>query len=129
MTERELMQWMLNAPPEMRARIEMLANGDTSAAQNPIGDARTCSQSAAARLLGVSRQTIVRMMKRNQIGTVVICGAPRILLSSIDAISRGNAMTRPEIKAELAERRERRAESGRKGAAARCRTTAKGGAQ
>ena len=119
MTERELMQWLLTAPPDMRARVEMLANGDASAAQTPIGDARTCTQAAAARLLCVSRQTILNMIKRKQIATVLVCGAPRVLLSSIDAISHGKAATRPEIDAELARRRERRAESGRKGAAAK----------
>lgn len=130
MTNDQLMMWLMTAPPEMRARVEMLAKGDTSATPRPIGDARSVSQSQAARMLGVSRQTVVMMMKRKQIETVFVSGAPRILVRSIDAIAQGKDNARPISADELERRRERRAASGRKGAAVRgMNRAAKGGAE
>lgn len=125
LTDKELMQWVLTCPPDIRARVEMLASGDTSIAPEPIGDARTCTQTQAARFLGVSRTTVVNMIKSGRLEAVTVGGAKRVLLKSIDAISRGDETGVPEqIMAHIEHKRRRCAEGGRKGAAARIRNLA-----
>ena len=130
MTDKELMQWALTLSPEMRARVERLANGDLSVAPDPIGDARTCTQAEAARLLGVSRTTVVNMIKDGRLATVMIGGGgKRVLMRSIGEIAQGKDVEMPDdMVEEMRQRKRRRAESGRKGAVARMRTLAGRGA-
>lgn len=123
MTDKEFMHMALTLSPEMRARVEMLINGDLSVAPAPVGDARTCTQAEAARLLGLSRTTVVNMVKDGRLATVSMGGGTkRVLMRSIAEIARGKGVAIPEDTAEeLRQRQKRRAESGRKGAAARLR--------
>jgi len=131
MNGEQFLKACLNAPPGTRAKIEMLLNGDETVTPPPIADARTCSQSAAARRLGISRATAVAWMRTGRLRSVNVGGTPRVLLSSIDAIARGHvsAADDPETARWIAERAARRAEAGRKGAAARIRKYGKGGAE
>ena len=123
MTDKEFMHMALTLSPEMRARVEMLINGDLTVAPAPIGDARTCTQAEAARLLGLSRTTVVNMIKDGRLATVSIGGgAKRVLLRSIGEFAKGKGVPMSEHTIEeMRQRQMRRAESGRKGAAARLR--------
>ena len=126
MSGEQFLKACLNAPPGTRAKIEMLLCGDETVAPPPIADARTCSQSEAARRMGVSRATVVNYIRAGRLRTLNVCGVPRVLLSSIDALARGHvsAADDPETARWMAERAARLAEAGRKGAAARIRKRA-----
>lgn len=121
MNGEQFLRACLNAPPGTRAKIEMLLNGDETVVPPPIADARTCSQSEAARRLGISRSTAIAWMHAGRLRTVNVCGVPRVLLSSIDEIARGHvsAADDPETARMIEARAARRAQAGRKGAAAR----------
>ena len=123
MNGEQYMRACLNAPAGVRAKIEMLLAGDESIVPPPIADARTCSQSQAARRLGVSRATAIAWMRAGRLRSINVGGIPRVLLSSIDAIARGHvdAADDPETARWIAARAARRAEAGRRGAAARMR--------
>ena len=123
MNGEQLLKAVLNAPPAIRAKLELVLNGDESVVPPPIADARTCSQSEAARRLNLSRGTVVGWMKKGLIETINVSGVPRVLLSSLDAIARGrvDAADDPETARWIAARAARRAEAGRRGAAARMR--------
>lgn len=127
MNGEQFMKACLNAPPGTRAKIEMLLNGDETVTPPPIADARTCSQSEAARRLDVSRATAIGWMRAGRLRTVNIGGVPRVLLSSIDEIARGHvsAADDPETARWMRARAARRADAGRKGAAARERNRAR----
>lgn len=121
MNGEQFLKACLNAPPGTRAKIEMLLNGDETVVPPPIADARTCTQAEAARRLGVSRATAISWMNNGRLRSVNVCGVPRVLLSSIDAIARGHesAADDPETARWIEARAERLAIAGRKGAAAR----------
>ena len=123
MNGEQYLKMCLNAPPGTRAKIEMLLSGDESVAPAPIADARTCTQSEAARRLGISRSKLILLMHRGVVRSVNITGVPRVLLSSIDEIARGkiNAGDNPETARWIARRSAHGADAGRKGAAARIR--------
>lgn len=127
MSGEQFMRAVLNAPPGTRAKIEMLLNGDDTVAPPPIADARTCSQSEAARRLGVSRSTAIAWMRSGQLRSINVGGVPRVLLASIDEIARGqvSATDNPLLAKRILARSAQRADAGRRGAAARERKRAK----
>ena len=122
MTSEQFISACLNAAPGVRAKIEMILNGDDTITQQPIGDARTCSQAEASRRLRVSRPTVNRWMRAGILKSVNMAGVPRILLTSIDAVACGRVPAQAMDGATDGREKEiaaRRAEAGRKGAAAR----------
>lgn len=120
MNGEQFVRAILNAPAGTRAKIEMLLNGDESVAPAPIADARTCTQSEAARRLGISRQTVNRLIKAGTLPIVNLTGMPRVKLTTLDDFAKGkiSAENNPIIARRMKERIAERVDAGRKGAAA-----------
>ena len=87
-----------SASPAMLARVQRLLSADvkTLAAVDAALDGRTpvaapgggnptltITKPQAARMIGVSISTVIRMMRSGAIKTVVVCGRNRILAASV----------------------------------------------
>jgi len=130
MTSEQFFKACVNAPPGVRAKIEMVLRGDETIVPHADEDARTCTKAQAGRRLNASRPTVYAMIRRGELETVTINGCERVLVKSINAVARGETGGATDADA-AAKRRARLSDAGRKGAAARIRAlerrrTAKG---
>jgi len=86
----EMMQAVISATPQKRRTIEAVLSGKKTI-PSPIRetDLRLVSLSDAARILGVSRYTIYRLIDMKQITTRRIGGIIRVPMSSLENLSNG----------------------------------------
>lgn len=82
MTKGELLEAIADAPTSTRERIEALVR---TSHPGP----HTVSQAQAARLLGISKTSVWRAIKRGDLATVVIGATPRVLWSSLERLCQG----------------------------------------
>lgn len=86
----QLIQALLTATPARRREVEAVLKGRSSvAAAKADADRRLVTISGAARLLGVGRNTVYRLIKAGRLETVRLNGVSRVPMRSIDAMVDG----------------------------------------
>ena len=85
----QLIQALLTATPVRRREVEAMLKGRSGAAARQEADRRLVTISGAAKLLGVGRNTIYRLIKAGRLETVRLNGVSRIPMRSIDAMVDG----------------------------------------
>ena len=86
----QLIQALLTATPARRREVEAVLKGRSGgAAARQDADRRLMTISGAARLLGVGRNTIYRLIRAGRLETVRLNGVSRVPMRSIDAMVDG----------------------------------------
>ena len=86
----QLIQALLTATPARRSEVEAVLKGRSGgAAARQDADRRLVTISGAARLLGVGRNTIYRLIRAGRLETVRLNGVSRVPMRSIDAMVDG----------------------------------------
>ena len=86
----QLIQALLTVTPARRREVEAVLKGRSGgAAARQDADRRLMTISGAARLLGVGRNTVYRLIKAGRLETVRLNGVSRVPMRSIDAMVDG----------------------------------------
>lgn len=87
----ELVKAALNATPSQRRKAYEVLRGITAQTKKDTApDLRTVNQSQAARLLGVSRGTVIALIREGRLDTVTTSGGtPRVTMKSVTQYANG----------------------------------------
>ena len=90
----ELVKAALNATPSQRRKAyEVLRCITARTKKDTAPDLRTVNQSQAARLLGVSRGTVIALIKQGRLDTITTsAGTPRVTMRSLTAYANGERL-------------------------------------
>lgn len=78
-----IMNLLASTSKELKLKIEAILTGKDTHKRHEDPDARTITQSEAAKRLNVSRTTIFRMVREGILSAVPMRGKKRILLASV----------------------------------------------
>ncbi len=87
----QLMQTVLAATPAQRRELERVIHGEPANATTATGkdESRLVTISGAARLLGLGRNTVYRLIMTGRLDTVDLNGCQRVTMRSIHAFING----------------------------------------
>ena len=88
----QLMQAVLTATPAKRRELERVIRGETTTTATDADrkDLRLVTISGAARLLGLGRATLYRLMGTGRLDTVDLNGVKRVTMKSVKEFAAGN---------------------------------------